>query len=145
MDALSLESERLRKPKSEPVEPAPSESSQAERLRALLTSAIASMLREGLNHSESARIYWQTTASKYRERWAQGDLDGVLPLLPDLLSWLREAGIDPASNSEVIALFNDPSFERIRGRVAPTGCNPKLLELFRQMKDSVESAPLLKR
>ena len=142
---MSPKSERVKTPEVAATEPTQLEGGPGERLRGLLSSAIASMLREGLNHSESARLYWQTTASKYRERWAQGDLDGILPLMPDLLSWLREAGIDPARNSDVVALFNDPSFERIRDRITPGGCNPKLLEMFRQMKDSVESAPLLKR
>ena len=64
----------------------------------MLAGAVAGMMRAGFNHSEAARIHCQMSAQKYRERWAQGDLDGVVPVLSDLVNWLRSAGIDLYGN-----------------------------------------------
>lgn len=110
----------------------------AARLRESLTNAIASMFREGFNHSDAMRIRWQNATAKYRERWAQGDLEGILPVLSDLLGWLREAGVDMARNADVIALLDDPSFSRLRSR------ETRLLNVFRQFAGS-ESAGLTPR
>jgi hypothetical protein len=103
----------------------------AERVRGKLANAIASMLRLGINHSDAARIQWQGAAQKYRERWAQGDLDGIAPVLADLLTWLRRAGIDPSRNAEVMALFNDPVFANMQPRIAGFDSHSRLLEMFR--------------
>jgi hypothetical protein len=108
----------------------------AARLRGKLTDAIASMLRLGINHSDAARIQWQGAAQKYRERWAQGDLDGIAPVLSDLVAWLRRNGIDPSRNAEVRALFNDPVFANLRGRIPNGDGHSKLLEMFRQLARS---------
>jgi hypothetical protein len=105
----------------------------AARLRGKLTDAITSMLRLGINHSDAARIQWQGAAQKYRERWAQGDLDGIAPVLSDLVAWLRRNGIDPTRNAEVRALFNDPVFANLRGRIPHGFRDSKLLEMFRQL------------
>jgi hypothetical protein len=102
----------------------------AARLRGKLTDAIASMLRLGINHSDAARIQWQGAAQKYRERWAQGDLDGIAPVLSDLVAWLRRNGIDPSRNAEVRALFNDPVFTNLRGRIPNGHGHSKLLEIL---------------
>jgi len=102
----------------------------AARLRAMLTNAISSMFREGFNHSDAMRIRWQNATEKYRERWAQGDLEGILPVLSDLLGWLREAGVDMTRNADVIALLDDPSFRKVRSR------ETKLLNVFRQFAGS---------
>ena len=105
----------------------------AARLRRLLTSAISSMLRAYLDHSDAARIQWQTASRKYRERWAQGDLDAVVPIMSDLLAWLRRAGIDPFRDPDVLALCNDPAVKRIRGRAQPVD----LLDTFRRVAGAV--------
>jgi hypothetical protein len=105
----------------------------AARLRGLLTSAIAGLLRASFNHSDAARLQWQTATQKYRERWAQGDLDGILPVLSELVGWLRETGIDPASNAELVALFNDSDFRRLCGRIPSLDANPNLLDVFRRL------------
>jgi hypothetical protein len=105
----------------------------AARLRRLLTRAISSMLRASLDHSDAARIQWQTASQKYRERWAQGDLDAVVPIMSDLLAWLRRAGIDPFRDPEVAALCNDPAVKRIRGLAQPID----LLDTFRQVAGAV--------
>ena len=109
-------------------------------LRGLLSGAIASMVRTCLNHSDDARIQWQGAAQKYRERWAQGDLDAIAPVLADLLAWLRRSGIDPMLNAEVRALFNDPIFTNISRRI-PSGseAHSKLVEMFRQLAGTREN------
>lgn len=110
----------------------------AARLRAKMATAIASMLRLGINHSDAARIQWQGAAQKYRERWAQGDLDAIAPVLSDLVAWLRRMGIDPARSAEVKALFNDPVFANIQSRIPPLDGHSRLLETFRQLAGARE-------
>jgi hypothetical protein len=97
------------------------------------------MLRLGINHSDAARIQWQGAAQKYRERWAQGDIDAIAPVLSDLVAWLRRKGIDPSRNAEVIALFNDPAFARnIQSRIPAVNGHSRLLETFRQLAGARE-------
>jgi hypothetical protein len=110
----------------------------ANRLRGLLSSAIASMLRNCIDHSDAARIHWQMVAQKHRECWAQGDLDGLIPILSDLLPWIREAGIDLSANSDVAALYKDPSFEKVRNVFRANGCDPKIFDMFRQLAGGVD-------
>ena len=110
----------------------------AARLRGKLANAIASMLRLGINHSDAARIQWQGTAQKYRERWAQGDLDAIVPVLSDLVAWLRRAGIDPLRNAEVMALFNDPDFANASGPIPSADGQSDLFETFRQLAGAGE-------
>jgi hypothetical protein len=110
----------------------------AARLRGKLANAIASMLRQGINHSDAARIQWQGAAQKYRERWAQGDLDAIAPVLSDLVTWLRRTGIDPSRNAEVKALFNDPIFVNFQSRIPALDGHSRLLETFRQLAGARE-------
>ncbi|MBV8965561.1 MAG: hypothetical protein JO191_05220 [Mycobacteriaceae bacterium] len=91
------------------------------------------MLRLGINHSDEARIQWQGAAKKYRDRWAQGDLDAVAPVLADLVTWLRRTGIDPSRNAEVIALLNDPVFANFQSKIPALDSHSRLLETFRQL------------
>jgi hypothetical protein len=109
----------------------------AGRVRGLMTTAIASMLRTALNHSDEARIHWQRVAQNYRERWAQGDIDGIVPVLSDLVSWLRSAGMDPARNADVAALLNDPCVARIRNRMPAIEYDPNFLDMFRRLADAI--------
>jgi hypothetical protein len=111
----------------------------AARLRGKLTDAFTSMLRLGINHSDAARIQWQGAAQKYRERWAQGDLDGIAPVLSELVTWLRRNGIDPLRNAEVKALFDDPVFANVRDRIPHGHGHSKLLEMFRQLAAARDS------
>ncbi|HEY7054749.1 MAG TPA: hypothetical protein VH496_21815 [Mycobacterium sp.] len=105
----------------------------AERLRSKLTIAIASLQRLLVNHSEAARIQWQGAARKYRERWAQGDLDGIAPVLSDLLTWVRQSNIDLSRNTDVVALFTDPAFDRLRSRIPAINGDPKIRDLCRRL------------
>ncbi len=109
----------------------------AGRLRGLMTTAVASMLRTALNHSDVARIQWPRVSQNYRERWAQGDLDGIVPVLSELVSWLRSAGMDPIRNADVAALLNDPCVARIRNRLPAIEYDPNLLDVFRRLADAV--------
>ena len=105
----------------------------AARLRGKLANAISSMMRVGINHSDAARMQWQGVAQKYRDRWAQGDVDGILPVLSDLLIWMRQANIDLSRNSDVVALFNDPGFRNLRSRIPAINRDPKMLDMFRRL------------
>jgi hypothetical protein len=105
----------------------------AARLRAKLANAIASMMRLGINHSDAARMQWQGVAQKYRDRWAQGDVDGILPVLSDLLIWMKQSNIDLSRNSDVVALFNDPGFRSLRSRIPAINRDPKMLDMFRRL------------
>jgi hypothetical protein len=105
----------------------------AERLRTKLTIAISSLQRLVVNHSEAARIQWQGAAQKYRERWAQGDLDGIAPVLSDLLTWVRQSNIDLSRNTDVLALFNDPAFDRLRKRIPAINRDPKIVDMCRRL------------
>lgn len=105
----------------------------AARLRSKLANAISSMMRIGINHSDVARMQWQGVAQKYRDRWAQGDVDGILPLLSDLLIWMRQSNIDLTRNSDVVALFNDPEFRSLRSRIPAISRDPKMLDMFRRL------------
>ena len=116
-----------------------SDDEQATHLRGLLSSAIASMIRTCTSHSDAARIQWQSSAQKYRERWAQGDIDAIAPMLSDLLAWLRRSGIDPTLNAEVRALFNDPIFANLTRRIPSGEAHSKLLEMFRQLAGTREN------
>ena len=107
------------------------------RIRGLMTNAVASMLRAALGHSDAARMHWQGVAQNYRERWAQGDLDGIVPVLSDLVSWLRSAGMDPARNADVAALLNDPCVARIRRRMPAIEYDPNFLYMLRRLADAV--------
>jgi hypothetical protein len=98
-----------------------------------LANAIASMLRLGINHSDAARIQWQGAAQKYRERWAQGDLDAIAPVLSDLVTWLQRTGIDPLRNAEVRALLSDPVFEDTSDRIPSAREHSELLQTFCQL------------
>jgi RNA polymerase-interacting CarD/CdnL/TRCF family regulator len=116
-----------------------SDDEHATHVRSLLSSAIASMIRTSLSQSDAARIQWQGLAQKYRERWAQGDLDAIAPVLSDLLASLRRSGIDPTLNAEVRALFNDPIFANITRRIPSGEAHSKLLEMFRQLAGTREN------
>jgi hypothetical protein len=107
------------------------------RIHRLLTNAVASLLRTALDHSDAARIQWQRAIQKYCERWAQGDLDGVVPVLTELLAWLRAEGIDPARNADVIALQNDPCVVRIRSRIPAFDYEPNFLDVFRRLAAAI--------
>lgn len=102
------------------------------RLRGKLVNAISSMMRIGINHSDVARMQWQGVAQKYRDRWAQGDVDGILPVLSELLIWMRQTNIDLSRNSDVVALFNDPGFRNLRSRIPAINRDPKMLDMFRR-------------
>jgi hypothetical protein len=120
---------------SEPVDIDPE---AAGRVRQLLTNAIASMLRTAINHSDAARIQWQMATRKYHERWAQGDIGSIMPVLSDLITWLRSEGINPAHDANVAALLNDPCLARLRRPVQPHDPDRGIVDLFRRLAGAVE-------
>lgn len=84
-------------------------------------------------------MQWQGAAQKYRDRWAQGDLDALAPVLSDLVAWLRRTGIDPSRNAEVKALFSDPVFANFQSQFPAIDAHSRLLETFRQLAGAREN------
>lgn len=90
-------------------------------------------------------MQWLTVANKHRERWAQGDLDGIIPVLSDLLPWMRQSGINVADNADVLALFRDPSFDKMRKWIPALDRDPKMFELFRQLAGKPQTTGKVQR
>ena len=90
----------------------------AQRLHGLVSNVISGMVRACVTHSDITRLQWQSIAGKYRDRWAQGDLDGIMPVMGELVTWLRNAGVDPVRIAGLTELINDPGVVQVR-RIGP--------------------------
>jgi len=102
----------------------------AERLQSMVSKVVAGMVRACVTHSDFTRLQWQSIADKYRERWAQGDLDGVMPVMGELVSWLRSAGIEPVRVAGLTELLNDPGLARVR-RIVVIDWDTNLVDVLR--------------
>ena len=102
----------------------------AERLQGLVSKVIAGMVRACVTHSDITRLQWQSVADKYRERWAQGDLDGIMPMMGELVSWLRSAGVEPVRVAGLTELVNDPALARVR-RIVVIDWDATLVDVLR--------------
>ena len=112
----------------------------AERLHSLVAKVIAGMVRECVTHSDITRLQWQSVADKYRERWAQGDLDGIMPVMGELVSWLRSAGVEPVRVAGLTELVNDPCLTRVR-RIVVIDWDTNLVDVLRAVAGAVAQAP----
>lgn len=113
-----------------------SDAEYAERLRGLVSRVIAGMVRACVTHSDLTRLQWQSIANKYRDRWAQGDLDGIVPVMGELVGWLRSAGVEPVRVGGLTELVNDPALMRVR-RIVVTEWDPGLVEVLRTVAAAV--------
>lgn len=102
----------------------------AERLHSLVSKVIAGMVRACVTHSDITRLQWQSVADKYRERWAQGDLDGIMPVMGELMGWLRSAGVEPVRVAGLTELVNDPALARVR-RIVVIDWDTNLVDVLR--------------
>ena len=102
----------------------------AERLHSLVSKVIAGMVRACVTHSDITRLQWQSVADKYRERWAQGDLDGIMPVMGELMGWLRSAGVEPIRVAGLTELVNDPALARVR-RIVVIDWDTNLVDVLR--------------
>ena len=102
----------------------------AERLHSLVSKVIAGMVRACVTHSDITRLQWQSVAEKYRERWAQGDLDGIMPVMGELMGWLRSAGVEPIRIAGLSELVNDPALARVR-RIVVIDWDTNLVDVLR--------------
>jgi hypothetical protein len=102
----------------------------AERLHSMVSKVVAGMVRACVTHSDFTRLQWQSVADKYRERWAQGDLDGIMPVMGELVSWLRSAGIEPVRVAGLTELLNDPGLARVR-RIVVIDWDTNLVDVLR--------------
>lgn len=107
-----------------------SDAEDAERLHSLVSKVIAGMVRACVTHSDITRLQWQSVADKYRERWAQGDLDGIMPVMGELMGWLRSAGVEPIRVSGLSELINDPALARVR-RIVVIDWDTNLVDVLR--------------
>jgi hypothetical protein len=114
----------------------------AERLHSLASKVIAGMVRACVAHSDITRLQWQSVADKYRERWAQGDLDGIMPVMGELVSWLRRAGVEPVRVAGLTELINDPGLARLR-RIVVIDWDTNLVDVLRTVAGAVAQAPRL--
>jgi Concanavalin A-like lectin/glucanases superfamily len=105
----------------------------------LLDRAVASISREALNHSGATRARFEDAAQEYRHLWSQGDLDKIVPVLADLVSWLQMAGLDPLDNADVAALLNDECLPTILAAIPPLDCDPLFTGLLRDAAKTVEN------
>ncbi len=110
----------------------------AQQLSELLNRAVASIIRDGLNHSEATRARFEKTAEEYRKLWADGNLGDIVPIMADLVSWLQLAGLDPAQNADVTALLNDGCLKRILREIPPLDCDPQFTGLLRDTAKTIE-------
>ena len=108
----------------------------AERLHALVSKVIAGMVRACVTHSDLTRLQWQSVADKYRDRWAQGDLDGIMPVMGELVSWLRSAGVEPVRVAGLTELINDPDLARVR-RLAVIDWDTNIVDVLRTVVHAV--------
>ena len=115
----------------------------AERLHSLAAKVIAGMVRACVTHSDITRLQWQSVADKYRERWAQGDLDGIMPVMGELVSWLRNAGVEPIRVAGLTELINDPALARVR-RVVAIDWDTNLVDVLRSVAGAAGQAPKCK-
>jgi len=108
----------------------------AQRLHGLVSKVISGMIRACVTHSDLTRIQWQSVADKYRDRWAQGDLDGIMPVMSELMSWLRTAGVEPVRIAGLTELINDPGLARVRREVV-IDWDANLIDVLRTVAGAV--------
>ena len=94
------------------------------------------MVRACVTHSDLTRLQWQSVADKYRDRWAQGDLDGIMPVMGELVSWLRSAGVEPVRVAGLTELINDPDLARVR-RLAVIDWDTNIVDVLRTVVHAV--------
>ena len=102
----------------------------AERLHSLVSKVIAGMVRACVTHSDITRLQGHSVTEKYRERWAQGDLDGIMPVMGELMGWLRSAGVEPIRIAGLSELVNDPALARVR-RIVVIDWDTNLIDVLR--------------
>lgn len=108
------------------------------RIRYLLSRAVAGVVRDGLTHSDASATRWHKTSDAYRQLWSQGQLEDIVPLTADLLTWLQLEGLDPARNPDALALFNDACWQRLVELAPPLDCDPQFTEMVRDLVKTVE-------
>jgi hypothetical protein len=108
------------------------------RLRDLLVRAIASVIRDGLNHGDLTRARWQTASDTYRQLWSEGNLADIVPLMADLVSYLQLTGLDPTQNPEVVALLNDSCLQTILSKSPRMDCDRQFSDMIGDLATTIE-------
>jgi len=109
-----------------------------EHIRHLISRAIASVIRDGQSHSGASQTRWHKASDTYRQLWSEGNLDDIVPLMADLVSWLQLEGLDPARNADVIALFNDDCWKRLLDIAPPIECDVQFTDMLRDLAKTLE-------
>jgi Concanavalin A-like lectin/glucanases superfamily len=107
-------------------------------LRDMIRRAIDSLIRDGLNHGVQTDERWHKAADSYRDHWSHGDLADIVPVLVDLVTWLRLAGLDPRHNPDVVALLDDACLKTILEEAPPPNCDPQFTNMLRDLASALE-------
>jgi hypothetical protein len=110
----------------------------AVRLRHLIRRAIESVIRDGLNHGDQTRDRWRLASDEYRRLWSEGNLEDIVPILADLISYLQLVGLDPNQNPDVAALLNEPCLKRIADLLPHMDCDDQFTGLLGNLAKTVE-------
>ncbi|UMB69118.1 LamG domain-containing protein [Mycobacterium paraterrae] len=107
---------------------------------AVVTDRIARAVA-GVMHSAAASddvaAQWEFAAQRYAEFWQADQLDQIVPVLVDLVSYLRGAGVDPTNDADVIALIHEPCFDEIRRKLPPLDCDQKFVSMLEHLEISL--------
>jgi hypothetical protein len=106
--------------------------------RDLLVRALQSLARDAMNTSADTRAKLLTAIEKYRDLWRDGDLDDIVAVLADLISYLQLAGLDPNQNPDVVALLNDGCVSSLLEQAPRPDCDPELGGLIADLAATME-------
>jgi hypothetical protein len=110
----------------------------ANQITTLMGRAILSILRTPPGDAATA-AQWQAAAQRYAELWSQNRLDEIVPVLIDLLAWLRSHGLDPAQNADMQALLNSDCLAKLRNAIPPLTCDPKFAGFIDSLSESIQA------
>jgi hypothetical protein len=104
----------------------------------LIGVALTSILRVPDGDAET-KAQWEFATQRYAELWAQNRLDEIVPVLIDLLAWLRSHSLDPAQNAALQALTNNDCFAKLRDNFPPLNCDPQFAGFIDSLSASVQA------
>jgi hypothetical protein len=110
----------------------------ADEITTLIGRAVASILRVPAGDAETA-AQWDFAAQRYAELWADNRLEEIVPVLIDLVAWLRSHGLDPGQNADLQALFNNDCFVRLRDKIPLLDCEPQFAGFIDSLSVSIQA------
>lgn len=110
----------------------------ADAIITLIGRAVASILRVPDGDTDTAG-QWEFAAQRYAELWADNRLDEIVPVLVDLVAWLKSHGLDPAQNADLQALLNNDCFAKLRNTIPPLNCDPQFAGFVESLSASLQA------